>query len=69
MKQTVETVVAKICADKEARHIAPVCATLPEIMAHPDMQEAVKQCMRVMGVGGQYKAAINVAKQPMLVKK
>lgn len=67
MKQLVEDIVGKICAEKYRLRVSPVMASLKEILAHPDMQEAVKECMRSLAVGGRYRAAIDVKKEPLLI--
>lgn len=69
MKELIERIVGQIVADKEERQVWPAQASLVEIMRHPDMQEAVKDCMRGLAIGGPYRAGIDVRKTPLLIKK
>lgn len=69
MKELIEKIVGQIVADKEREHKWPAQASLVEILRHPDMQEAVKDCMRGLAIGGPYRAGIDVRKTPLLIKQ
>lgn len=67
MNELIENIVANIITEKSLKKAFPLSATLTEIKASPQLDEAIKNVMRALAIRGEYKAGLTIAKVPMLI--
>ena len=67
MDKLIEKIVVNIIARKNLESKHPLSATLTEIKASIELDEAIKDSMRSLAKGGKYKAGLTISKVPMLI--
>ena len=67
MDKLIEKIVVNIIARKNLESKHPLSATLIEIKASIELDEAIKDVMRKLAKSGKYKAGLTISKVPMLI--